>query len=405
MVAMFTVDDKDLVGFKGRHPNATRKFPDDLPTTVTTAFAETGTYINKTLKDTYIEKGWKSAFIDVIETMVKPMPRDVDEPLGSNYNEKDYSFLNGTGVARYIASGVSGSVFAIAIAFRGEVFEFAVKVQDATDTQSKVELKYMKHASRLAEGGNVHTAWLIDSFVIKTEAYPLSQVIVMMKAQGTLYDLLRSGITTPQRRSIVKHALVSTLTFHTDVLGTHGDSHGDNYFYFDIPTGPTVVKGLNIPACEYQVVLYDPGMAHSVSDMEPTVYDTRYGRYARHREDDGYVETEPHQRMNLDYRQVLSACLGGMNGNEWLYRRIESAIDILLKRDFDDSLGYIQTIFSIIDGQRIVTEPKPEYDPEEPGPGPVPEYDPKDESIHHFPEYDPEDESMIDDLPYGTYTF
>ena len=133
----------------------------------------------------------------------------------------------------------------------------AVKVQPFSENSTR-ELKYMDTLTKFSEQDKSHAAWLIDDFQINTELI----IMVMMKAYGDLGCIINApSMTNIYRKVILKHCLVSVCTFHESTGATHRDAHGGNFLVFKTPMEKSTFHDLDVPACDVQVVLYDPGYA------------------------------------------------------------------------------------------------------------------------------------------------
>lgn len=363
-VAMYSVTDADLSAFKRKHPDSTKDFPDDFPDQVKKIFAQTCAYIDMSLKEFYNKHGLQQKFKDIIQTKVMSIDGE-DARIAPLTLRLD---SGGEMTVEYIASGVSGAVYSFSVAFQGKVYEYAVKIQeeederdecyDPDDDRPKIEWEYLSTMSDMAESGTSHTAWLIDSYREWTKIFPNipssatnTLFLIMMKADGVIYDLIKdSKYTDEQRLVAIKYALVSLYMFHK--VGTHGDAHGGNYFYFNKRMKATSVDNgvVSLPESDFQVVLYDPGLAGS---KEKGKYDQRFGLEAINEEDHLRV-VPPVERMSLDYRQTLSACNHYMKRTSYLSRILTKAGQHLEITDYEGKASpsgeMIRDCFSFLDG-------------------------------------------------------
>lgn len=297
------------------------------------------------LKEAYIDNYWELKFSSAISLMI------------DNVHVEMIRFHGGILRIAYLSQGVSGVVYDIKVKEKGKIFRYAVKVQNARDYRSIAEIKYIERMAKLSESGHSFSAWMIDTFTMQTKKWPQASVIVMMKADGTLLDAMRSNISNEERLTLLKHALVSTFIFHDEGRMTHGDNHVNNYFLFDIPMEETTYRGLKVPKTRTQVILYDFGFSSCVDDLVKTTRDSRGGRYALPGYDSMFKQVTPIERMNLDYRTCLTTALADLSEEkrkEPLFVRIEEALDALVYGKFSSSHEMVKVIFGYLEEDEFV---------------------------------------------------
>lgn len=345
-IAMYSVTKANIRSFKNKHPSATEKFPDDLPDTVKAHYAETGVYIDMDLKRFYEYYQLR----DILQILIQTEAVSLRSLYKLKTEAHSYALENGVELTlEYISAGVSGSVLGVTAEYEGNNYQYAVKIQTGDCERREAEEEYLKKMSIMAENGQSYTAWMIDVFSTDTVVYDLNtSVFVMMRANGVLYDLMKDHSTSDEVKTItIKHALVSLYYFHKEA--THGDAHGSNYFYFNVPIEATVVNGLELPASEKQIILYDPGLA---GKNTATVLDMRYGIQAINKEEyDRSVE--PLERMNLDYRQTLAASAHWLNQSSALAVTLTNTMDFLMHTNLESSFDMLKACFGFLDGNNM----------------------------------------------------
>ncbi len=190
--------------------------------------------------------------------------KKVQKYILNNLNENgDPKNVDGV-LIQHIGQGTYGDVYF----YKYEGLEFVLKISRkstlAVKRTANNERKLLQVLSDFVEEKKLgYTAWCIDHWESNGRVY-----IVLQKALG---DMLQFPYNQTKKQEdvhlVFTQILYSLYLFHETTGKIHNDVSLENFFYFN-----STVKGnfnrtlpygydINIPECNFEIVLYDPGLA------------------------------------------------------------------------------------------------------------------------------------------------